>query len=183
MQIGKRIKELRETHKITLTRLSKDSGVQIATLSRIENGKMTGTLESHMNIARALGVDITRLYHGITKEPSPPAPTTEESLLESFTYNEKSSYEILANNILRKKMMPIVLRIDPGGATNPEQNKIGSEKFIFVLSGQVKARVADQEFSLSKNKTLYFDASQKHHFENDGKETTKVIVVVTPVAL
>ena len=70
MYIGKRVQELRKVRGMSLTELAEKSGVQIATLSRIENMKMTGTLESHMNIARALGVDVTQLYSAIIREES-----------------------------------------------------------------------------------------------------------------
>lgn len=182
MLIGKRIRELREANKMTLKELSEKSGVQIATLSRIENLKMTGTLESHMNIAGALGVDITQLYKGITAEGQKSGPVADQST-ESFTYNDKASYEILAGKILSKKMMPMVLRIEPGGRTNSERNPTGSEKFVFVLEGSVTARIGEKAYPLSPNQTLYFDSSLPHHFENAGAMAARVIVVVTPVAL
>ncbi|MCK5178412.1 MAG: helix-turn-helix transcriptional regulator, partial [Candidatus Omnitrophica bacterium] len=62
MYIGKRLRELRMAQGMSLSGLAEKSGVQIATLSRIEHLKMTGTVESHMNIARALDIDITQLY-------------------------------------------------------------------------------------------------------------------------
>ena len=183
MFIGKRIKELRESKKMTLSELSKASGVQIATLSRIENNKMTGTLPSHMDIAKALSVDITELYKNISEPEPKGGALTVTSATESFNYNDKASYEILAGKVLTKKMLPIVLRIDPGGKTNPEENAKGAEKFIFVLEGEVTAHIGEEAYPLSKNKTLYFDASLRHYFENPGKAVAKVISVVTPVAL
>ncbi len=183
MFIGKRIKELRESKKMTLSELSKASGVQIATLSRIENMKMPGTIDSHSRIAKALSVDITELYKNIS-EPEPKGePLGVSSATESFSYNDKASYEILASKVLSKKMLPIVLRIDPGGKTNPEENAKGSEKFIFVLEGEVTTHIGEDAYPLSKNKTLYFDASLRHYFENAGKGVAKMIAVVTPVAL
>ena len=62
MYVGDRIKGLRKEKKLKLKELAEKSGVQIATLSRIEHKKMTGTLDSHAKIAQALGVDVTELY-------------------------------------------------------------------------------------------------------------------------
>ena len=183
MQIGARIKQLRETRKMTLTELSEKSGVQIATLSRMENLKMTGTLESHMAVARALGVDITHLYKDIDKEEKKSKLLAEPKHSETFAYNDRASYEILTSKVLEKKMMPVVLRIESGGQTNPEQNPPGSEKFLFILDGAIEAHVGDNSYPLSKNHTLYFDSSVKHYFTNQGKTTAKVICVTTPVAL
>lgn len=183
MYIGKQIKELREERQMSLTELAEKSGVQIATLSRIEHLKMTGTLESHMNIARALGVDITQLYTNIIKEEDKVDVRTSKTLTDVFVHSDKSSYEILTNKVLSKKMMPILLKIDPVGSTNKEQNQIGAEKFVFVLDGKIEARIGSQTHTLSKHNSLYFDASLEHQFVNKGTVTARVICVGTPVAL
>lgn len=183
MQIGIRIKKLRKSQKMTLSELAEKCGIQIATLSRIENLKMTGTLESHIKISHALAVDVTDLYKDITKKDDLTDHITEDSLTESFEYNDKASYEILASNILSKKMMPVVLRVEKGGRTNPEQNNPGSEKFIFILEGQVIVNINGKDFPLFPNNTLYFDASREHYLVNSGDSVAKVISVVTPVAL
>jgi transcriptional regulator with XRE-family HTH domain len=183
MYIGKRVKELREIQGMKLVELAEKSGVQIATLSRIENLKMTGTLESHMHIAKALGVDVTQLYTDIVKEEDKVDLKTKRSVSDVFVHSDKSSYEILISKVLSKKMMPILLKIEPQGKTNKEQNPIGSEKFIFVLDGKIEVKIGKEAYSLSKHNTLYFDASLEHSFINSGKSTAKVICVVTPVAL
>jgi transcriptional regulator with XRE-family HTH domain len=53
MNIGDNIKSQRLKRRLTLTELSLKSGVQLATLSRIENNKMSGTVKSHKSIAQA----------------------------------------------------------------------------------------------------------------------------------
>jgi len=182
VNIGNKIKEVRKAKHITLVDLSKKSGVQVATLSRIENLKMTGTLESHMKIAKALGVDIASLYKEIDIEPDllglDEIPSTD-----TFTYNEKANYEILTKNITSKKMMPIILNIDEGGRTATEQNKQNSERFIFVLEGSVNVIIEEKHFKLSKNSSLYFDSSKDHYFENVSNKCAKIISITTPVAL
>ena len=183
MYIGKRVQELRKVRGMSLTELAEKSGVQIASLSRIENMKMTGTLESHMKIAQALGVDVTQLYTAIIKEEDKARVHTPKSLSDVFVHSDKSSYEILTSNVLGKRMMPILLKIEPEGRTNMEQNPPGSEKFIFVLEGKIEVQVGDKTYSLSRYNTLYFDASLEHKFVNAGKTTAKVICVGTPVAL
>ena len=169
---------------MSLSELAKLSGVQIATLSRIENLKMIGTLESHINIAKALGIDITQFYQELTEKQAAASPKEKDiQATETFSYNDKASYEILTGSVLSKKMMPVVLKIEAGGRTNPEENPAGAEKFIFVLEGAVQAFVGEKTYSLSKHNTLYFDASIKHYFVNSGRNVARVISVVTPVTL
>ncbi|MBU1995835.1 MAG: XRE family transcriptional regulator [Candidatus Omnitrophica bacterium] len=183
MLIGKNVKQLRKSQRISLSELSKKSGVQIATLSRIEHQKMTGTLDSHMKIAKALGVDITILYNNITREETSIDIHTAETTTDIFVHSSKSSYEILTKNILSKRMMPILLTIEPEGITNKEQCKPGSEKFVFVIEGKFDVIINNKEYSLFKANTLYFDSSQEHNFKNSGNITAKVLVVGTPVEL
>lgn len=185
MYIGKRVQELRKVKGMSLTELAEKSGIQIATLSRIEHMKMTGTLECHMNIARALGVDITQLYSAIIREETTASPQvkTAQSPTDVFVHSDKSSYEILTSNVLAKRMMPILLKIEAGGQTNTEQNPPGSEKFVFVLEGKIEVHVREKSYALARHNTLYFDAGQEHRFVNAGNVTAKVICVGTPVAL
>jgi transcriptional regulator with XRE-family HTH domain len=183
MLIGERIKEIRKLQKMSLSELSQKSGVQIATLSRIEHLKMTGTLESHMKIAQALGVDITLLYSNIAADKDKPEIKTNRSDADMFVHSDKSAYEILATKVLMKKMMPVLLKIEPEGHTNKEQNIRGSEKFIFVLEGKIEVKVGSDTYTLSKNNSLYFDSAQEHYFINRTKSQAKAICVTTPVNL
>lgn len=183
MQLGSKIKELRKSQNITLVELSEKSGVQIATLSRMENLKMTGTLESHIAIARALGVDITQLYAGISNPGERIDHKSGNTQADVFVHTDKSSYEILVSKIKSKKMMPILLKIETGGHTNREENAIGTERFVFVLDGKVEAQISGQKYTLNKNNSLYFDASLPHSFTNIGKAQARLVSVITPAAL
>lgn len=183
MLIGEIIRQIRKSKKITLSELSQKSGVQLATLSRMENKKMTGTLASHMSIAKALELNIVDLYRDLDKPKTEADLGGPQKAMDVFTHNEASSYEILTKNLLNKKMMPVLIHIREGGKTTREQNAIGSEKFTFVLDGKVEVRLGEKSFSLGKHHTLYFDSSLPHYFVNVGKTAAKVLCVGTPVAL
>lgn len=183
MLIGKQINKIRKSRKMTLIELSQLSGVQVATLSRIENEKMVGTLESHMCIAKALGIDITQLYKDQTPPLEPITVETQDSATEQFQHNERSSYEILTKKILNKKMMPILLRLEKDGETTIEQGHTGSEKFIYVLEGKIRISINSQSFILEKGHTLYFNASLQHQIRNSGEILARVLCISTPVQL
>ena len=64
---GQTLKRLRHDNKLTLQKMSKLSGVEIATLSRMEADKMTGSLESYRAIAEAYGMSLSQLIQEIEK--------------------------------------------------------------------------------------------------------------------
>ena len=183
MFIGKRIEAIRKAKKMRLTEVAEATGIQMATLSRIENMKMTGTLESHIKIAKALGVDVTEIYRDIEKENAIIEYQHHRSVADVFTHSDTAFSEILTKNMLDKKMLPVLIRIEPKGKTNLEQNQPGSEKFILILDGNVEVKVNDKKYPLTKHSTMYFDAALPHSYINTGKNNAKVLCVSTPVSL
>ncbi|MBF0331069.1 MAG: helix-turn-helix transcriptional regulator [Candidatus Omnitrophica bacterium] len=181
-QLGVHIQTIRKLRRMSLSELAKTSGVQIATLSRIENGKMTGTLASHLNIAKAMGIDIAELYQGL-QEDAPDPIKADETLEAVSTINEKVSCEILTRQASSKKMLPAIIKIEGKGSTSQERREPASERFIFVLEGVVVVKVKDQAVRLEKNTSLYFNASLPHMIENPNASTAKFLSVITPVSL
>lgn len=183
MQIGKKIRELRKAEHLTLQELSKTSGVALATLSRIETGRMTGTLESHMNIAKALGISLVELYGNIVIEDKNIDIQSQKERSDVFVHSDKSSYEILTSKVLSKKMMPIMLKIEAGGKTPQEEARLGTEKFIYVIKGKVEAVISEKSYELDEGDSLYFDASLPHFYKNKTKTLAQFICVISPPTL
>ncbi len=67
--IGKVIKKIREQRHITLAELSELSGIQTATLSRIENEKTDGRLNHIIAIAKAFDMKLSEFF-ALTEEPT-----------------------------------------------------------------------------------------------------------------
>lgn len=184
--VGARLRVLRKSQKITLIELSKASGVDIATISRIETGVMTGTLESHMKLATALGVKLTDLYAGIEEARIKDAVSLQDPSTRTDIYVHqagKSSTTMLTTDVLKKKLMPVLIAIEPGGSTHKEEARVGTERFLYVLEGELEARIGDQTHTLKRGSTLYFDASIPHNFRNPSRRPAKCLSVVTPPVL
>lgn len=183
MNIGKKIRQLRKERGITLNELSQKSGVALATLSRMENDKMTGTLKAHKNICRALNVSLADLYANIEDESKTVENIPGKERTEHFIHSPKARYELLVTKTMDKKIMPLVIKLEPGGKTQTEQNRPGVEKFVYMLSGTLKATVGKKQYSLKSGDSLYFDASLPHIFENTSKNRAEAVCVISPPAL
>lgn len=184
--VGSRLRALRAAQQVTLVELAKASGVDAATISRIETGKMSGTLHSHIRLATALGRKITDLYAGIEEERAKDAVTVQppsQSKDVSVYQAGKLSVSMLTTDILRKKLMPVLITIEPGGTTNKEEAKVGTEKFLYMLEGTLEARVGEATHTLKRGSSLYLDASIPHSLKNVGHSVAKCLSVVTPPVL
>lgn len=180
MNIGEIVRQLRKERKMALIELSAKSGVALATLSRMEHGKMTGTLESHMRIAEALEIKLTDLYKNLELKGKKVEVMTKEAHADAFIHDKKASSEMLTSKVLNKKMMPIMIKIYKGGSTHKEETKPGAEKFIYVLDGKIEANIGEEKYNLTKGDTLYFDSSVPHCLKNLGTGESHLISVTSP---
>jgi len=183
MKIGDVLHKIRKEKKMTLLELSEKSGVALATLSRMENNKMTGTLESHMNICRALDIALPELYQDLPYAKKTLEFHAKKAGADVFVHDKKSSSEMLASNVLNKKMMPVLINISRAGSTHKEETKSGVEKFIYVLDGKVEASIGEEKYTLTKGDTLYFASSVPHYFKNIGPAESRFICIISPPTL
>jgi quercetin dioxygenase-like cupin family protein len=184
--VGERLRLLRTSQKRTLVELATASGVDVATISRIETGKMSGTLESHIRLATALGLKLTELYTGIEELRAKRTATIVPSAQRKDVYVHqagKSSLALLTTDIMQKKLMPVLVTVEPGGSTQREEAKVGTEKFLYVLDGTLEATVGDEKHLLKRGSSLYLDAAVPHSFKNAGRVTARFVAVVTPPVL
>ena len=145
MEFGKKVRMLRKERGLSLEQLATRSRIALATLSRIENGKGSGTFRTHQRIAEAFGIQLTEMYRNL-EEPEQEAvfiePEAEEA--EIFTYDEKASAILLTKQVSSKQMLPQLIVLQPGGKTSLEQYRKGTERWLFGLEGFIDVVVANK---------------------------------------
>ncbi len=182
--LGERIRSLRKQRNLSLEQVSAKSGVALATLSRIENGKGPGTFRTHRKIAEAFGVSLTDFYRDLqSEEQEALVSESRPEEAESFTYDEKASAVFLARQLSGKQMLPQMILLQPEGRTALEEYPVGTERWVFGLEGNSVARIGEKEYPLAPGEALYFKASMSHRFENRGSAEAKLISVTSPAVL
>ena len=181
--LGQRIKSLRKERKLTLVEIAKKTGIDQATLSRIENGVMIGTLNSHMRIAEALGMNLPDLYEDVLGKLSEAKDRTIQKKLETFSHSSGAVAELLTSGILQKKMMPVLLKLKPKGRTENEEYQLGAERFVYILTGSVEINFGKEKKLLKEHESLYFNASAPHCFRNSSKSQCQLLSILTPSSL
>ena len=183
MGLGKRIKDLRRSRRMTLVDMAKSTGIDQATLSRMENEKMTGTLGSHMKIAEALSIRLSDLYDSVVNRMNEAKEKAVREKFETFSHSSGAVAELLTSGIIQKKMMPVLLKLKANGSTATEEYPAGAERFIYVLKGSVELILNKQKSTLSQSESLYFDGSKPHTIKNTAKTESRCISVLTPTSL
>lgn len=180
MNLGQNIKKIRKDRRLTLVEVAESTGIDIATLSRIENGKMTGTIQSHLAIAKALDVHLPELYEQVFDAEDQTKTSDDEPV---YTHSGGSTSEILINRVLDKKMMPVRLTLKGGQSTSVEQLPVGTERFVYCLSGKVIVKIREKANTINVGESLYFVSSVQHSFNNPQKITAVCLIVTAPPSL
>ena len=183
MELGARVRALRKERHLSLEQLAAKSKVALATLSRIENGKGSGTFRTHQRIAEAFDIPITELYRGLQESEQEPVLVETPEEVETFTYDEKVSATLLTPQVSGKQMLPQLIVIQPGGSSSAEQYRRGTERWLFGLEGKIEIQVGAKSYPLTKEATLYFKASLPHRLVNPTDSLAKLISVTSPGAL
>lgn len=64
---GESLRSLRQQRNISLVEMAKLSGVQLATLSRMENNRVLGNIKNYQRIAYALKINLSQLFSEFEK--------------------------------------------------------------------------------------------------------------------
>ena len=177
--LGERIRTIRKEKGLTLVEIAEKTGVAQATLSRIETGTMIGTVESHEKIADTLGVSLSELYAGVDSRHEQTSHLKRENERKVVHHNKNIQIELLTSESTKKKIVPMLLTVQPDNHTAAEQNERGVEKFLYVLEGEARVKVDKEDYVLKSGETLYFDASLPHQIFNEKQKTLRVLAAVS----
>lgn len=178
LAIGGAIRRFRETRGLTLKALSERSGVSIATISKIENGKITGGFETIYKIARGLGVLVTDIIAGESADPRPvvlhAADRSDLHPTGLYDYLPQASRR---SGALNPYIMVINTRTVP---QRRDWSIHDGEEVIIVLSGSIDLHVEGEEIApLGPGDSACFDCGRRHCFVSTGPEPARIVSVST----
>lgn len=181
--LGKRIKFLRKQRRLTLVQVAERTGIDQSTLSRMENDKIVGPLTSHIKLAEVFGIPLAELYEKVVHQAEEAKERSIRQKVETFSHSSGAVSELLTSAILRKKMMPILLRIKAKGHTETEEFAPLTERFVYVLKNSIEINVNGEKRALGAGESLYFDAHLPHSFRNPSRSEACCLSVMTPASL
>ena len=170
-RIAALIRSHRLRRNLTLAQLSKLSGISVAHLSRLENGRRTPTVRLLLQLARALGVSLGELVG--------------ESPAESTVYLSRSGdrHTIAAGDTSLRSLSDPALRwlqvvelsLRPGRVGQPAAH--AGEEWLYVLAGAIEVDVNGSTCSLAAGDAIHFRADIPHALRNPHEQSATVLVV------
>ena len=175
--IGNRIKQIRNSKKMTLKQLAELSGLSIGYLSQVERGKSSIAMNQLSKLADCLEVNIQYFITEDSNNDCPVMKTYENSIL--FIESELSLQYRVTSSFHDKEMLPKIDILMPGFDTEPMHNHKG-EEFIYILEGVMTFELDGKTFTMYPGDTAHYNAMKIHRWANDTTKPVKVLMVSTP---
>lgn len=164
------LRAVRQQRGLTLEALAAQTGLTKSYLSKIERRQSTPSIAVALKVAKALDVDVGRLF-------------SDEAAQEKITVDRAADaagerYRVLSSLLLGKSMSPFLVRPteQPVDDAHPEH---AGQEFLFVHAGRVELDYGDKTIMLGPGDSAYFDASISHKIRAVGAEPAEVLVVAT----
>ena len=168
---GPRLRALRQRQEITLAELSAATGISVSTLSRLESGARRPTLELLLPLARTFGVTLDELVD---------APPTGEPRVRmpAFVRHGATFVPLTRRPGGVQAFKQILPEGYPGGDVQQKMHE--GYDWIYVLSGQLRLVLGDQDFVLKEGEVAEFDTRVPHWFGNPGPGPTEALCLYGP---
>lgn len=177
--IGRRLRELRQENRWTLTEVAARTGISAGTLSKLENGKTELNFSSVNKLASGLGLRVTELTNPKSSVTGQRTLTPANSGV--IFEHPDIDYEILCNELANAQqgyLRGIVKakHLDP---SLPWHRHKGQE-FIYVLSGTLELHTEHYAPTLLKRgDSLLFDSSMGHHYVSKGRGEAQILITMS----
>ena len=177
MQLGTRIRALRQARHFTLRDVAERSGVTESFLSQVERDVTSPSIATVQRIARALDLSIAQLF---TEEGDTGRVVRREARRRVAYPGLKSVDEFLTSN-MAGRLQVILSTIEPGGGTGSEPYTHDSdEEVVVILAGVLDLWVGDEHYVLREGDTITFPSRLPHWNANHGDRPVTVLFCLTP---
>lgn len=179
VDVGLRLKELREARNISMRTLATKSGLSANALSMIERGKTSPSVSTLYKLADALGVSITSFFGMDAEKRQVVFLRSDQRTRISFT---RGVFEALGGEQFDGRVEPFMLTLESGAASGPHTITHSGHEFVFCLRGELEYQVEKESFQLKPGDSLLFAAHLKHKWKNAGKTVVNALIIISGFA-
>jgi transcriptional regulator with XRE-family HTH domain len=176
MEIGSKIKNLRLLKGLTQEELGDRCELSKGFISLLESDKTSPSMATLEDILNALGTDFA---HFFKEESGSRVVFGKDDFSIKQDPDLKNEICWLIPNAQKNEMEPILVTIEPGGSTYPDNAHEG-EEFGYVIEGTVTVVIDEERHPAKKGESFYLTSDKPHFIENNTGRQAKIIWISSP---
>ena len=177
LMVGSKLRKIRAKNYLSLRALADRSGLNVNTLSLIENGKSSPSVSTLQQLALALDVPIAAFFESETTEKQ--IVYTKESERSEQTFGS-TRMQNLGREFVGNSVQPFIVTIMPGMGSGGQTIVHTGFEFVYCISGKIKYQIDNQEFNLEPGDSLLFQAHLPHIWQNTSEIPGQIMLVLFP---
>lgn len=178
--LGSTIKQLRNSHGLTIAEVADRAGISRGMLSKIENAQTAASVDTLAQIAKALGETLSHLFSDYEKPAGGAQLVKKDEGMEVVRRGTRNghTYKLLAYDQGPNKMFePFLITLEDSQEQFNSFEHTGTE-FLHMLEGTLEYRVGSELYILQPGDSLTFRGEIPHKPERMVKMPIKYLCII-----
>jgi len=173
MHVGEKVREVRESRKLSVRTLAASAGFSPSFISQVENGQASPSIGSLERIAATLDITLAEFFGASEHRSSPVDRQVKRQRLESAW--SKAEIARLGNESSAIRAMMIT--VAPGGSSGKNPHPAPREELAVVFSGELTLLLENETQRLSRGDAITIPAGAARKWSNESDSPTDVLLV------
>lgn len=178
IDVGARLRMLRAGAGLSIRALAGRSGLNVNTLSLIENSKTSPSVSTLQQLASALGVPVTEFF--VTEQGTKTVVFQKEGGRPRAAFAH-GVIEDLGAGMARFGAEPLIVTLEANADSGKNPIVHTGREFVYCLEGRVAYTVDAETYLLEPGDSLLFEAYLPHRWKNDDTKPSRLLLVLCPL--
>jgi transcriptional regulator with XRE-family HTH domain len=175
--VGKKLRGLRKARRLSIRALAELSDLSVNTLSLIENGKTSPSVNTLHRLAQSLNIPITAFFENEQHKKRVVYQKAGERQQLIFSQGHMES---LSEGMPQMGSEPFITRLEVGATSGEIPIIYPGREFIYCLEGHITYTVENEVFPLAPGDSLIFDSYAPHSWRNTAPASSRALLVLCP---
>jgi transcriptional regulator with XRE-family HTH domain len=177
VDVGLRLRELRNERGLSVRALANASRLNANTLSLIENGKTSPSVSTLQQLANALKTPIAAFFQTDIPKNKISFLKAGQRPRAAFAHG---NFEDLGAGLTLQGGLPLLVTLEPKANSGPTPIVHTGHEFVFCLEGCLSYTIEDHDYQLDPGDSLLFEAYLPHYWFNTGETPSQSLLVLCP---
>ncbi len=179
VDVGARLKSIRQLRKISQRELAKRAGVTNSTISMIEKNSVSPSISSLKKVLNGIPISLVEFFsEEFTHEKNQQVVYTQEELMDIGSGDVHMN--LVGKSFPRRQMTFLIETYPSGSDTGTEMLQNDAEEGGYILEGKIELTVGSEVYILNAQDSYYFDNNKPHRFRNPFDQVCKIVSATTP---
>src|SRR6266508_5346048 len=178
MQLGRKIRELRQRRGLTVQQLAEATGLSKGFVSQVENERTSPSLATLQDLARSLETSMAYL---VVEEDEAPYVVRRGDRPQMVVNGGGSRVEVISAQP-RRTLEILLVELPPGVSMSEKRQFHDGEEVVLCVEGRASLHCGEHVVLLQAGDSCHFDGRVPHSLENTGDVAARLLIALTPAA-